>query len=169
MKQFDDQLEQWLEQITEVPLIHNLPQENQQQVILIDSIVIQVAVEGYGKQPNEWTEKLFADLFFNRFVRLLDDSEKQQRLFDLIPTALMALMAVVQPVQQSKLVRWIRESHDKLIHLYDPAADQFYAQLSKAMRAANVDVTSKTEVAAYTQRYLRQHPGQGRSLFTKGN
>ncbi|GAX06592.1 hypothetical protein IWT25_01937 [Secundilactobacillus pentosiphilus] len=168
MKQFDDQLDQWLEQITEVPLIHNLPQADQQNVTLIDSIVIQAAIEGYGKQPGEWNEALFADLFFNRFVRLLDDNEKQPRLFGLIPTALMALMEVVQPDQQPKLMNWIRKSHDKLIHLYDPVADKFYAQLSEAMRVANVDMSDQSKVAAFTRQYLRQHPEQGRSLFTKG-
>lgn len=169
MTQFDDQLDQWLEQVTEVPLIHNLPQADQQNVTLIDSIVIQTAIEGYGKQPSDWNEELFADLFFNRFVRLLDDNEKQQRLFELIPTALMALMEVVQPDQQSKLISWIRKNHDKLIHLYDPVADQFYAQLSEAMRAANVDMNNQDAVAAFTRQYLRQHPEQGRTLFTKGS
>ncbi|WP_203652217.1 hypothetical protein [Secundilactobacillus yichangensis] len=167
MMQFDEQLDNWLDQIAEVPLIHNMAEADQQKVTLIDSIVIQIAVEGYGKQPDEWTKDMLADLFFNRFVRLLDENEKQKRLFELIPAAVTALLEALQPRNQSRLSNWIRKNHDQLTHLYDPMADHFYAKLSKAMMDANVDVNDQSAVAAFTKQYLRQHPDEGGAFFTQ--
>jgi hypothetical protein len=167
MAQFDEQLDSWLDQVAEVPLVNNMSEADQQKVILIDSLVLQVSIEGYGKQPSEWTTEMFADLFFNRFVRLLEDHEKQQQLFELIPTAMMVLLDVAQPLRQAELTSWIKSNHDQLVHLYDPAADQFYSQLTKAMKSANVNANNKEEVAAFTKQYLRKHPAQSREFFTK--
>lgn len=167
MAQFDEQLDNWLDQVAEVPLVSNMSEADQQNIGLIDSLVLQVLIEGYGKQPAEWTTEMMADLFFNRFVRLLDDHEKQQRLFELVPTAVTVLLNVVQPAHQKELASWIHVNHDLLVHLYDPVADQFYSQLTKAMASANVNVNNKAEVAVFTKQYLRKHPAQSKSLFTK--
>jgi hypothetical protein len=167
MARFDEQLDSWLDQVAEVPLVNNMSEADQQKVILIDSLVLQVSIEGYGKQPSEWTTEMFADLFFNRFVRLLENHEKQQRLFELIPTAMVVLLDIVQPLHQAKLVSWIKGNHDQLVHLYDPVADKFYSQLTKAMASANVNTNNKEEVAAFTKQYLRKHPAQSRAFFTK--
>lgn len=166
MTQFDEQLDNWLDQIEQVPLVKNMTETDQQQVVLIDSLVLQVAVEGYGAQPVDWTTEMLADLFFNRFVRLLDEREKQPRLFELIPTAMMVLLDVVGPEHQATLASWVTANHDQLTHLYDEKADQFYSQLSEAMRAAHVDGQNQAEVAAFTKQYLRNHPKQSQAFFT---
>ncbi|WP_054656375.1 hypothetical protein [Secundilactobacillus silagei] len=134
MAQFEEQLDNWLDQVAEVPLVSNMSDADQRKIDLIASLVAQVAVEGYGKQPDEWTPQMLADLFFNRFIRLLEENEKQQRLFELIPTAVTVLLGVVQPDQQVTLTKWVRTNRSQLIHLYDPVADQIYSQLTKAMK-----------------------------------
>lgn len=169
MAQFEEQLDNWLDQVAEVPLVSNMSDADQRKIDLIASLVAQVAVEGYGKQPDEWTPQMLADLFFNRFIRLLEENEKQQRLFELIPTAVTVLLGVVQPDQQVTLTKWVRTNRSQLIHLYDPVADQIYSQLTKAMKKADVDVNNSKQVAAFTRQYMHDHPDQSKTLFTKGN
>ncbi|HBF73847.1 MAG TPA: hypothetical protein DDW71_01115 [Lactobacillus sp.] len=53
MAQFDEQLDSWLDQVAEVPLVNNMSEADQQKVILIDSLVLQVSIEGYvNNLPN---------------------------------------------------------------------------------------------------------------------
>ncbi|MFC6254974.1 hypothetical protein ACFP1H_10335 [Secundilactobacillus hailunensis] len=169
MAQFEEQLDSWLDQVSEVPLVSNMSDADQQKIDLIDSLVVQVAVEGYGQQPDEWTPQMLADLFFNRFVRLLEENEKQQRLFELIPTAVTVLLKVVQPAHQSALMSWIQTHHNELVHLYDPVADQIYSQLTQAMEKADVDVNNSKQVAVFIRQYMHDHPDQSKTLFTKGD
>lgn len=169
MGQYDEQLDSWLEQVSKVPLVRNMSQLDQERVWLIDSLVLQLAVEGYDKLPREWTTEMLADLFFNRFVRLLDEDEKQLRLFELIPTAMTVLLNVLQVPQSTKLLNWVKGHHDQLTHLYDPVADEFYSQLDQAMKLANIDMNDSAAVSQFTRDYLRQHPNQSRALFEEGD
>ncbi|MCH5462842.1 hypothetical protein HC026_07550 [Lactobacillus sp. LC28-10] len=169
MTQLDEQLDNWLDQVGEVPLVNNLSQADQERILLIDSVVLQVAIEGYGKQPNEWTTEMLTDLFFNRFVRLLDKDEKQQRLFDLIPMAVMVLLRVMQPRSFSELTNWVNENHNQLTHLYDPIAGKVYARLDHAMKLANLNMKDPSKVASFTREYLRKHPMESKTLFEKRN
>ncbi|MTV81368.1 hypothetical protein [Secundilactobacillus folii] len=164
---FDNQLDQWLDQIDSTPMMNNLTEDQRRQVELIVTITAQVLVEGYGMQPEDWTAAQLNDLFINRFVQLLNADEKKATLFALIPTALSLLLNVVRPARYEELRQWVIQHHDQLVNLYDRKADDFYRQLLTAMKIAQIDQTDKLAVARFTKQYLRRHPNDGRQLFIR--
>lgn len=167
MSQFDEQLDSWLDQVEAEPTIQSLSEDDQERVGLIVTLVVQVMIQGYDKQPSEWTTEMLHDLFVNRFVPLLDKDEQEARLFELIPVSLKALFDVILPNDPQALAGWVAQHRDQLVHLYDPTAAKFYQDLQSAMMRDGVDTADETAVAKYTRDYLRLHPEQGKSLFTK--
>lgn len=167
MAKVDDLLDGWLNQMDDQPMMRNLSDDDQARVELIVTIVVSVAVAGYGKQVDEWNQDLLADVFFNRFVPLLEENEKELALFALIPTAMSLFFKVVKPARVDELSAWVKDHHNQLVNLYDAKADQFYTKLTTAMKHAGIDLTDQMAVGRYTKQYLQQHPQEGKQLFTK--
>lgn len=171
MQSFDEELDQWLDAIMAVPKFASMTAGAQEQVEIIVTVSAQVLVIGYQKQPKEWTTALLEDLFFNRFVPMLDVSEKRAELFDLLPETLLTWFDVLekngQLNQADQLRAWVKQHVTQLTALYDPVADKFYAQLMSAMKTAGVDLADTSAVSQFTKNYLEQHPDEGQALFTK--
>ncbi|KRM75941.1 hypothetical protein [Secundilactobacillus collinoides] len=163
--------DEWLSAVHEVPMVRNLRPADQNDVDVIIDTFVGIAILGLKKDPGDWQPDTMQEVFYRYFVSVLDDDDKQRRLFTLIPMAMTTFIRVLAEKGILKnsvaLSSWVSDHHEMLAHLYNEELDHFYSQLTAAMQTAHVDMTNKQQVDAFTNQYLRAHPQQGAAVFTK--
>lgn len=165
-----DQIDRWLDDLHKLPVVGNLTDTDRHYFDVIIDAASELMILGLKREPETWDGKLFAEAMFRRFVPILESDEKDQALFDQIPFALSELVKHLSSIKvlsnEQDLLEWIRKHHDALVHLYDQNFDDFYTNLTRAMRIAGVDTTNRAQVNAFTQFYLSQNKQEGQALYT---
>ncbi|USS93236.1 hypothetical protein M8332_06495 [Fructilactobacillus ixorae] len=163
-------IDQWLDQIDAEPDVAKLtPQAIQNVDTIIDSFV-EIAMVGLDKQPEQWDDQFVGDVMFSRFMVILEADEQTQALYDLIPFALKKLFGYLRDQGKlpnaAHLIDWVNINAKGLQSLFNPKFDQFYRDLTTAMRREGINVQDHQAVDDFTKLYLKQHPDVGIKLYS---
>lgn len=167
--QVGDEVDSWLDEIHKVPVVSNLTAADLHYFDVIVDSVSELMILGMKREPDTWDTGLLAEVMFRRFVPILEEDEKTSALFEIVPFGLSELIKHLARTNaltnDQELLAWVREHHDGLTSLYDKKFDNFYTNLTQAMKQAGVDTTNRDQVNAFTQYYLSQNGEEGKQLY----